>query len=73
MAGLYPDNTQAIHDWISAGSNPTGYNLTWVDAKDNFINRLSETSCPLFDVVHQSVKGSQNWKDAREFYYDNYN
>jgi hypothetical protein len=33
MAGLYPNNTQAVHDWISPGSNPTGYQMTWVPAE----------------------------------------
>ncbi len=33
MAGLYPKNTQAVQDWIAPGSNPTGYQMTWVAAE----------------------------------------
>ena len=72
MYGLYPNNTQAVLDWVSNGTNPTGYKMTWVNAKDNYINRLSEESCPLYGDIHTFVKGSQQWKDAREYYYTNY-
>jgi hypothetical protein len=32
LNGLYPDNTLAVHDWVDAGKNATGYNYTWVPA-----------------------------------------
>ena len=69
MAGLYPNNTKAVLDWISPGSNATGYQMTWVPANENFINRLSEDSCPLFETVHKSVKSSNDWVAARQYYY----
>jgi hypothetical protein len=69
---MYANNTKAVLDWVSPGNNATGYNMTWVDAKDNFINRLSEDSCPLYKVVHKYVKESNSWKEAREYYYTNY-
>ena len=72
MAGLYPNNTQAVHDWISPGPTPTGFNMTWVGKTENFINRLSEDSCPLFNKTHLFVKGSKAWEEAREYYYTQY-
>lgn len=33
LYGLYPANTEAVHDWVSAGSNATGYNYTFVPAE----------------------------------------
>lgn len=73
MYGLYPDNTKAVHDWISEGKNATGYNYTFVPANENFITRLNEKSCPLYNVVHNDVLSSAAWKDARLYYYNTYN
>jgi hypothetical protein len=33
MAGLYPENTNKILDWISAGNNDTGYKMTNLTAE----------------------------------------
>lgn len=32
LYGLYPANTKAVHDWVSPGTNDTGYNFTFVPA-----------------------------------------
>jgi hypothetical protein len=45
LYGLYPDNTQAVHDWVDAGKNDTGYNYTYVPASQNLITRLNDNSC----------------------------
>jgi hypothetical protein len=62
-----------VHDWIDAGTNATGYSYTFVPADKNHITRLNEKSCSLYGTVHDGVKASQSWIDARKYYYTTYN
>jgi hypothetical protein len=72
MAGLYPENTMPVYDWISAGSNATGYKITNLTQSNNFITRLNEKSCPLFGKIYDEVTHSKDWVEARQYYYTTY-
>lgn len=56
LAGIYPNNTEAVLDWISPGSNPIKFKKTSLTATENYVTRLSEESCPLFGTVHDNVR-----------------
>ncbi len=72
MAGLYPENTNKILDWISAGNNDTGYKMTNLTAEQNYITRLSKDNCPLYKNILANVTTSQALQDARFYYYNQY-
>ena len=73
LNGLYPDNAVPILDWNVAGTNATGYNVTNLTAAENFITRLSPSSCPLFGEVQDYVIKSDNFTIARTSFYTKYN
>jgi hypothetical protein len=72
LYGLYPNNTTPVKDWVSAGSNSTGFKITNLTAAENLIIRLSETSCPLFDKLHTTVLASSEYTDSKAFYFHEY-
>jgi hypothetical protein len=47
--------------------------MTNLSAAQNFITRLSGSSCSLFDTVHGTVQASTNFLEARTYFYNTYN
>jgi len=47
--------------------------MTNLSAAQNYITRLSGSSCPLFDQVQDTVLKSTNFAEARTYFYNTYN
>lgn len=47
--------------------------MTNLSAAQNFITRLSGSSCPLFDTIHETVVKNTNFTVARTYFYNTYN